>query len=433
MAILSAKERFLPYMVMAAVILMYAVKVIVKISVGNFVNSPVITGDGYHNASDILEAVLVITVIMLAQRPPNWKYPFGRKNVESIFELAVGLSLTYLAFRVLTQSLGGLLAYFPLLNNEIRKFVPLPEHETLLMGQEYFWWVLGTMAGSAILSVIASTIQIKVGKSFRHKSLVADGQETRSDGVIEFTAVAGILGEYSFNMPVIEYILGLGVTILLARTAFGLIVRGWRTLLQRSIGKEHEEKILDIVQKTYGVVDMAELKTFKIGAMPVLIMKVTTRSSAETALDIKSALAGRIHNYMAANEFPEWDYYIRFDKPIPHRYRISFAVISTDAGEVIAPSIKNATHFRVCDIEDEKIVRWKDYAVPPKSEARPLDGPPKLSDAFKLLKDRRVKELQALDEESTIIAELQKNGINYNHTPTHDPALLGISKVTGSS
>lgn len=407
--------RFLPYAVMGLVVLMYVVKVYLKLWIGNMINSPMIMGDGFHNAADIFEAILVITVIAIANRPPNWKYPFGRKNIESIFELAIGVSLFFMALRILGASLRGILVYFPSFNAGIPAWLPLPRHESLLMGPEYFWYVFGTVAISAIVSFVVSGIQVATGKKTGHESLVADGVETRNDGFIESMAALGVLGEYGFNASWLEYPFGLAIAILLFRAGAGLVVRGWRTLLQRSIGKEHEKEIFELTKATYGVIDIPEIKTFKVGSMPILIMKVITACSAEGDLDIKYALAHRIGLYMTAQGFSQWEYYIRFDKLNPDRHRVVFAVIKHGEFVVVSPNMAKATHFRVCDVEAGEIIRWKDYVKP----VSPIES-------INLIKKRETREFRSFDEDRVVISELAGLGIKYVRAPTISLRSFGI-------
>ncbi|MBI5153266.1 MAG: cation transporter [Parcubacteria group bacterium] len=123
-----------PYFVMSIVLLMYFAKVVTKIGVGTHIHSPVITGDGYHNVADIFQAFLVIVVILYARMPHGDEYPFGRKNVESIFSFAVGLLLCVTAFQLAFQCITGFIESIPVLSTYI--------HLSRFRGQNRFSWVL---------------------------------------------------------------------------------------------------------------------------------------------------------------------------------------------------------------------------------------------------------------------------------------------------
>ena len=84
---------FNPYVAMLIVLAMYIVKTVTKLTAGYITNSPVFTSDGFHNLSDILQAVAVMIVVYMARRPPSAEYPLGKRNIEFFSSLIIGISL----------------------------------------------------------------------------------------------------------------------------------------------------------------------------------------------------------------------------------------------------------------------------------------------------------------------------------------------------
>ena len=377
-----------PYGVMSVVLVMYVAKVIAKIGVGTYVSSPMILGDGYHNIADIFEALLIIATVILARRPENEEYPFGRKNAESIMATVIGGGLLCMAAKLGLQAIFGLASWIPGVETRIAAVNPFA-HESLLMGRQYFWWVFGVTTSSLALSFIVGRYEIAVGKKTGHDSLIADGKETLSDGMIELATVAGVLGEYLFNEPHIEYLFTLVVAVKMAQTGKEILLRGLDTLLQRSIGKEHESVIRTIAMATHGVVDVAEIKTYRVGPKALVIMKLISRANITTQKLIKHGIVARIVTYLREKEFADGGFFIRFDPPDMTPHRIGYAIFRGPALQqgghavTITGTLAAATHLRVCDVVDGEIVRWKDVLLPPTIEAR---------DA--LMRARRVQELR---------------------------------------
>lgn len=406
---------FSPYFVMAVVLLMYIVKVTAKISIGTYVNSPVITGDGYHNVADIFEAFLVIAVIFYATRPQSDDYPFGRKNVENIFSLAVGTALCITAFQLAIRCALHLIRYVPSLDAWMHSWVSIPEQHALLMGPQYFWYVFCVTGGSAFLSFLIGRYQIYVGRKTSSGSLVADGSETLSDGRIEFAAFVGVVGEYYYASPFIEYPLGLFVAFLVFRTGREIAAKGWNALLQRSIGKEKEDGIRNVVKGICGVVDVAQLKTFLAGERVVCILKVITRCGERTNIDIKYAIAKHVRRFLEDEGFEESEFFIRFDKPEPHRHRIAYGMVRNGSVDRVSLSLQASTHIRVCDVEDGVVVRWKDEVAPVSVEEKVI-----------LLARKRVQEVRVFGNNDTH-AELERLGIRMKRTISTLSEVLGIS------
>ncbi len=358
------KQLASPFVTMWLVVLMYVVKAIVKISLGQSINSPMIAGDGFHNVADILEALAILAVIFVARRPANNDYPFGKKNIEFFTSLAIGLVLLLLSFQFAMKSLVGLLSYAPAFEATLRSFLPLPHFEPLVMSPGTFPWVVGVTAGSVILSLIVSRYQIAVGKKSGHASLIADGEETASDGRIEMITLAGVLGEYFFHIAWLEYPLGLLVAGVIAHTGWELFQSGYRVLLQHSIGKEHEAELRKRCLDVHGVNSVESLKTFQVGQMAVCMLVVTTRHTADTVNFIKYGIEHHVREYLLGNDFKECEIHIKFQKPDPERHRVAYAIVYQDRRFTIASSLTEATHILVCDVEMGTVVRTRRETKP---------------------------------------------------------------------
>lgn len=376
----SVQERLIafltnPFGVMSLVVLMYLVKAVLKITVGHQINSPMIEGDGYHNLADILEALAVIVVIWVAKRPASSDYPFGKKNVEFFTSLAIGGALLVMAVQFALKSAVGLLALAPSFDQAVRAVLPLPVHEPLVMSTSTLPWVLALTIGSVMLSLVVSRYQIAMGKRGGHASMIADGQETASDGRIEIITLIGVVGEYAFNAPWLEYPLGLVVAFAIAHTGYELFQDGLRVLLQHSIGQEHEEEITKRCLAVAGVNKVESLKTFQIGSTAVCILTVTTEHRTGTISHLKYGIEYHIKQYLLDSGFNDCELNVKFEKPEPARHRIAYAVVEKESESanaalsfVVAPSIAAATHIVVCDLENGMVVRTK-------QEEKPTDLP----------------------------------------------------------
>jgi cation diffusion facilitator family transporter len=367
----SIQQRLLafltnPFGVMSLVVLMYVIKAILKITVGHQINSPMIEGDGYHNLADILEAMAVIVVIWVAKRPASSEYPFGKKNVEFFTSLAIGAALLVMSVQFALKSVVGLIAIVPSVDEAVRAVLPLPTHEPLVMSTSTLPWVLALTIGSVILSLVVSRYQIAMGKRGGHASMIADGQETASDGRIEVITLIGVVGEYLFNAPWLEYPLGLVVAFAIAHTGYELFHGGLKVLLQHSIGQEHEEEITKRCLAVAGVNKVEGLKTFQIGSTAVCILTIITEHRTGTISHLKYGIEYHIRQYLLENGFNDCDLNVKFEKPEPARHRIAYAVVERASllSFAVAPSVEAATHIVVCDLENGMVVRTKQEEKP---------------------------------------------------------------------
>jgi len=357
-----------PFAVMWMVVGMYAVKAVLKIGIGQSINSPMIAGDGFHNLADILEALAVLLVIWISKRPSSDDYPFGKKNVEFFTSLAIGSVLLVMSANFALQSLSGLLALAPSVDAAVRSIVPLPEHHALVMDNSTFRYVVALALGSVIASFLVSRHQKRVGKASGHASMVADGEETAGDGKIELITLIGVLGEYFFHAPWLEYPLGLLVAGVIAHTGWELFMGGFRVLLQHSIGVEHEAEIRRRCLNMVGVQDLSAVKTFQIGSTAVCMLTVVTEHNTSTIAQMKYGLEHTLKEYLLASDFKDCELHLKFQKPEPNRHRVAFAVVNKDSHLVVASTVEQASHIIICDVEHDDIVRSKQEPKPSTAE-----------------------------------------------------------------
>ena len=402
-----------PYVVMAVVLAMYLLKVTAKLSIGQMVNSPMITGDGWHNVADIFEACIVIATIWFSRLPASDTYPLGRRNIESLFSVVVGVFLVVMAGKIMVTSVLCLVS------------VLQGKPAELLMGPHLAPWVMGVTGGSALLSLLVSRYQIRVGKKSGHEALVADGQETASDGRIELATFVGVLGQYIFGAPWLEYPFALLVAFLMVHTGWEIFSRGMGALLQRTIGLRHEAAIKNIVQAMYGVTDVAQIKSFRTGNKVILILKVISISHTQprVARLMKEAMASHIADYLRSQGFDDGEFFIRFDSPQNGFHRRAI-LLSYEGGHArIANSITTASHVAICDIEHGHLTRATEHRIP-------NAGPIWSKDLFFAFLDRKRVDQVIVHDSTTsgVIGPVQglKRRADLVSGPSDEPSVYGL-------
>jgi len=377
--------RFLrtPYGAMTIVVMMYVMKVATKLGFGHAVNSPMIIGDGWHNVSDIFEATLVMFMVWVSRLPRSEKYPFGRKNVESIVTFAIGAALCVLAAKLAFEAAFGLAGWVPAFRETVERITPFHREPLRIegVGTAWFWLALAVTGGNGLLSLAVSAYQVRVGKREGHEALVSDGIETKSDAYIEFVTAAGVLSEYLLHQPRLEFAFTLAVAVKLAWTGRELVLTGYRALLQRALPAELEDEIRTETMRMCGVEKVAELKTFRSGSVAIVIMKVHTWANLASARVMKRALVRRVVALARKNELSGCDLYVRFDLPSLEWHRVAYAIGDGDR-ERIASTIAEADRIRICDVANGELERARD--MPARLEIQSVIGALKRKKVTKL-------------------------------------------------
>jgi cation diffusion facilitator family transporter len=349
---------------MILVALMYVGKVAAKLGIGYLTGSVVMTADGFHNLSDIVEAGLVILAVVFAESSGNGEYPFGRRNLESIAVLVIGVMLIGIAGNLVVVSLGGIERTFfpgmlPFLEDGHSGLLP----KTLDGLSEWYWYAAVTGAVSIVLSVLMSSLQIAVGERYAKPVIVGDGRETRSDGIIESVILVSISGEYFFGVPWLEYVLGPVAAVFVARAGWELAKKGWQALLQRSIGADHDAAIRRIMLGYHGVTDVPDVKSFAVGGMIVIIAKVVSRCNAGMNRILKPVMVDAVGAYLAENGFPSYACYIRIEAPPLREFRVAYAVMHYAGKSFLAEDLASADAILVVDVVRGERVRGKVYPI----------------------------------------------------------------------
>lgn len=413
------RSRWLsPYVVMSAVLLMYGLKVVLKLWIGRDIHSPTITGDGFHNVADIFEALAVLVVVVISRMPPNERYPYGRKSFENIVRSVIGGGLFITALHFAATSVMGIASYLPEVERSLRETSPfgLPRPKPLIMGGDILWVVVLITLGSALLSFTFSWYEIRAGKVNGHASMVADGQETLNDGIIESSIFIGICAEYALGWVWIEYPLGLGVAFLVARTGRELFTEGLAGLLQRSLGPEVENPMREVCLSIHGVGAVRHMKTFRVGSTAICNIEMLTDAPATAHDDIKAAVRQHLAKRLAELGNEDAEFYLSFSNLPAAESRVAYAALTDGYSIVVARSVETATHFVLCDLVNGEVVCWT-------LEPRPTPTEP---DLVTWLVAKRVRRLYVFGDSAISMI----GAIPVSSAPSFSLWTLGLPKPT---
>jgi cation diffusion facilitator family transporter len=343
--------KYIAYRIMACVFMMYLIEVVSKLAVGSYLNSPLIMGDGWHNVSDIFQVIIVVVTIYLANQPTSSHYPYGWKNLEHLFGVLVGFSLAWAGLHIFSTSISSIFT----------------KHEALRMGPQYFPWAVGVMSLAVVMSFVVGKMEIRYGTKYGYPSIVADGEETISDGRIAIAALVGIISEYLFNMPQIEYFLGTIISGFILHASYKITLSGVKGLLQHSIGDEKEEAIKKIVLSTRGVFEIVKLQSFITGSSAVVDLRIVSKVLRSHQLRV--ALKSRVEDYCTANGFITAECHVEFEGPYrpseSQIERVAFAALASPSDPylaIVAPSLGNATH--IVSADDERYSGRRSFIEP---------------------------------------------------------------------
>ncbi len=354
-----------PYFCMTIVIIAYIIKISVKFFIAAKVSSVSVYSDALHNLSDIFEALLVIFAIYLAKQPETSKYPIGKSSIESIGSLLIGILLLFIGVTFFLKSLLGIFVYFnilPFVSSILMHIVDVPAKINLTNNA---FLTISLIAGSVILSWIVSLYQIRTGKKTNHDSLISDGKETLSDSFVELAVLIGIIGVF-IGLEYLDYVFGTLVSIIILKTAGGIVKNSGENLLQKSINQKEIKDIEKIIHQTKGVEGFDEkgedrIMAYKLGKFVFIFIKVyiSPLLSQQGFYMLKKALKKTIDDAL-----PESDVRIYLRQSVkPEPFKRAIIPIckkqKNPLNAFIEEDFSNAESFYIVDLIGERIVNVK--------------------------------------------------------------------------
>jgi len=167
--------------------------VIGKYIIGKIAGSTALIADAVHSAADSLVIFAAWFGLLLARRKTSKRFPYGLYRAETIAAFIISGLIIYAGIILFMKGLKNL------------NIVPEIEFPFLAMG---------TASLSAVISLILSIWEKKIGKEINSQSLIANSDESKMDFFSSLLVFFAVLGS-SFQIRYIESILTISLSFLI--------------------------------------------------------------------------------------------------------------------------------------------------------------------------------------------------------------------------
>lgn len=208
-------------------IVVNAILVAFKMTVGLIANSIAIVLDAVNNLTDVLSSVITIIGTKLANKQPDKKHPYGHGRIEYFTSVIIGAII--------------LLAGVTAIKESILKIINPGD-------TDYSLATLIIIAVAVLAKVFLGNYVKKVGKKVDSQSLVASGQDALMDAILSFTTlVAGILN-YIWHFTIEGY-LGVVIGLFIIKAAYEILKEGVNSILGVRADGELSKKLKESINK----------------------------------------------------------------------------------------------------------------------------------------------------------------------------------------
>lgn len=221
-----------------------------KFIAGILGGSAAMIADAVHSLSDFLTDIVVIAFVRISSKPEDEDHDYGHGKYETLATSIIGLALLMVGLYIFYN--GARQIWDAMHGAEIEQ----PGLVALI---------------AAIVSILLKEwtyrFTVSVGKKVESQAVIANAWHHRSDALSSIGTAIGIGGAILLGKgwAVLDPIAALVVSVFIVKTALGLLSTSSGELLEKSLPKEVEKKIVDIVESEPEVSEVHHLCTRRIG------------------------------------------------------------------------------------------------------------------------------------------------------------------------
>jgi cation diffusion facilitator family transporter len=223
---------------------------ILKIIAGFVGKSTAMIADGIHSLSDFVTDVLVILFIGISDKDKDDDHRYGHGKFETFATLLISLALILVGIGIFWSGLSKIIQVFE--GNVLEKptYLALVAALVSIVSKEALFWYTKI-----------------VGDKINSNAVIANAWHHRSDAFSSIGTALGISGAIFLgeSWRILDPIAGVIVSVFILKVAFELGMPSVHELLERSLPKETEKSIIEIIEAHPDVIFQHNLKTRKIG------------------------------------------------------------------------------------------------------------------------------------------------------------------------
>lgn len=221
-----------------------------KFIAGILGGSAAMIADAVHSLSDFLTDIIVIAFVRISSKPEDEDHDYGHGKYETLATSIIGLALLMVGLYIFYN--GARQIWDVMHGAEIEQ----PGLVALI---------------AAIVSILLKEwtyrFTVSVGKKVESPAVIANAWHHRSDALSSIGTAIGIGGAILLGKgwAVLDPVAALVVSVFIVKTALGLLSTSSSELLEKSLPKEVEKEIVDIVESEPEVSEVHHLCTRRIG------------------------------------------------------------------------------------------------------------------------------------------------------------------------
>ena len=264
------------------------VLLVLKFLAGIIGHSSAMVADAVHSLSDFITDVVVIVFVRIAGKPQDESHDYGHGKYETLATAIIGVVLLFVGVGILVNSLKSIIAVFSGVEIEAPSMLAFVAAAVSIVSKEILY-----------------QYTVYKGKKFNSKAVIANAWHHRSDAFSSIGTLIGIGGAIFLGEKwrVLDPVAAFVVSLFIIKVSVELVKPCLDELLEKSLPKEMEDRILEIILSHPEVSSPHHLRTRYIGNN--IAIEVHIRMDGSMALKDAHEITKRIEASLKVEFGPE--------------------------------------------------------------------------------------------------------------------------------
>lgn len=250
-------------------------------------NSAAMIADAVHSLSDFITDIIVILFVRVSSMPKDENHHYGHGKYETLATAIIGVVLFAVGVGILVNAVEAIIDFF---------------HGKELAAPNI--WALGAAAVSIVFKEALYQYTVYKGKNLNSNAVMANAWHHRSDALSSIGTLLGISGAMFLGEKwrVLDPIAAFLVSIFILKVSIELTKASLEELLEKSLPKKTQEKILNIIHSFPEVKSPHNLRTRHIGSN--IAIEFHIRMDGNLSLNEVHEITKRMENALKAEFGP---------------------------------------------------------------------------------------------------------------------------------
>lgn len=233
-----------------------AILSILKMGIGLYAGSLAVLGDGIDSATDVVISFVTLFTARIMSRPPNSNYAYGYEKADSVATKVLSFVIFFAGIQMLISAGKTIILAEP---RELPSVIAI--YVTML-----------SMVGKLGLAYY----QFRQGKRAESSMLIANAKNMRNDVIISTGVLLGLVFTFVLDMPLLDSITGLLVSIYIIKSSIDIFWESNVTLMDGVKDTSIYKKIFEAVEQVSGASNPHRVRSRQIGNMYMIVLDIET-------------------------------------------------------------------------------------------------------------------------------------------------------------